>query len=121
MKKILVVDDEVEVVNVLQSFLRLKQYEVITATNGTEALEKVREEHPQVVLLDINMPGKSGLEVLGEILTFDPGIGVIMATAQSDEETGRYALNNGAFDYVTKPFDLEYLERVLWWKLQLMD
>ena len=44
-----------------------------------------------------------------------------MVTAQSDEETGRYALSKGAFDYVTKPFDFEYLHKVLWWRLKLMD
>jgi len=121
MKKILIVDDEPEIVEVLQRFLRLKQYDVITAANGTEAIEKVREEHPEVVLLDINMPGKNGLEVLTEIRALAPRIGVIMVTAQSDEESGRYALSHGAFDYITKPFDFEYLQKVLWWKLQLMD
>ncbi len=121
MRKILVVDDEAVIVNLLQSFLRWKEYEVVTASNGVEAIEKVRQDRPHVVLLDINMPGKSGLEVLEEIREYDPGIGVIMVTAQSDEETGRYALSKGAFDYITKPFDFEYLQKVLWWKLQLMD
>jgi two-component system KDP operon response regulator KdpE len=121
MKKILVVDDETEIVTILQRFLQLKQYDVTTATNGTQALEKVREERPDVVLLDINMPGKTGLEVLKEIHAFDSSIGVIMVTAQTDEESGRFALSHGAFDYITKPFDFEDLEKVLWWKLQLMD
>jgi two-component system response regulator DctR len=121
MRKILIVDDEAEIVSILQRFLQLKQYEVTTACNGTEAIEKVREKRPDVVLLDINMPGKTGLEVLAEIHALDPGIGVIMVTAQTDEESGRFALNNGAFDYITKPFEFEYLEKVLWWKLQLMD
>jgi DNA-binding response OmpR family regulator len=121
MKKILIVDDEAEIVTILERFLRLKQYDVITAANGTEAIEKVRGEHPEVVLLDINMPGKTGLEVLVEIKALDPRIGVIMVTAQTDEESGRFALSNGAFDYIIKPFDFEYLEKVLWWKLKLMD
>ena len=121
MRKILIVDDEAEIVVILQRFLESKQYEVTTAANGTEAMEKVREEHPEVVLLDINMPGKSGLEVLAEIQALNLGIGVIMVTAQIDEMSGRFALGNGAFDYITKPFDFEYLEKVLWWKLQLME
>ena len=121
MTKVLVVDDEKIIVNLLREFLQRKNYEVITANDGTEALEKVRRESPKVVLLDINMPGMSGLDVLQRIKQHDPNMGVIMVTAMADEELGRNALASGAFDYIMKPFDLEYLEKVLWWKLQMMD
>jgi two-component system response regulator AtoC len=121
MTKVLVVDDEKIIVNLLREFLQRKSYEVITASDGAEALEKVRSESPKVVLLDINMPGMSGLDVLQNIRQSDPQVGVIMVTAMADEELGRSALSAGAFDYIMKPFDLEYLEKVLWWKLQMMD
>lgn len=121
MTKVLVVDDEKIIVNLLREFLQRKNYEVITAGDGLEALEKVRRESPKVVLLDINMPGMSGVDVLKNIKEYDPKVGVIMVTAMADEELGRSALSAGAFDYIMKPFDLEYLEKVLWWKLQMMD
>ncbi|HEY2931053.1 MAG TPA: response regulator [Acidobacteriota bacterium] len=121
MTKILVVDDEPVIVNLLRKFLEKKSFEVVTASNGTEALEKVKTESPKVVLLDIYMPGKSGLEVLKEVKQYNKDIGVIMVTAVTDEAVGRSALNMGAFDYIVKPFDLDYLEKVLWWKLKLMD
>ncbi len=121
MSKILVVDDEPVIVNLLKKFLEKKNYDVVTASNGMEAIEKVKGEKPKVVLLDIYMPGKSGLEVLKEIKQYDKKIGVIMVTAVTDEAVGRNALDLGAFDYIIKPFDLDYLEKVLWWKLKLMD
>jgi DNA-binding NtrC family response regulator len=121
MKKILVVDDEAEVRAVLRSFLRSKHYDVITASNGTEAVKLVREEHPHVVLLDINMPGKNGIEVLDEIRAYDPNIGVIMVTGESDEMRGNSTLQKGAFEYIKKPFSLEYLENTLMWNLQWMN
>jgi DNA-binding response OmpR family regulator len=121
MPKILVVDDDAIVLNLLKRFLEKKNYEVLTAANGLEAMEQVRKEAPRIVLLDIYMPRKSGLEVLKEIKEFNPDIGVIMVTAVTDEAVGRSALTMGAFDYILKPFDLDYLEKVLWWKLRLMD
>lgn len=121
MSKILVVDDDQVIVNVLKRFLEKKNYEVVTASNGMEAIERVKQENPKVVLLDIYMPGKNGVEVLKEIKQYNKDIGVIMVTAETDEAVGSDALKLGAFDYVIKPFDLEYLEKVLWWKLKLMD
>jgi DNA-binding response OmpR family regulator len=121
MTKILVVDDEPVIVNLLKRFLEKKSFEVMTASSGFEAMTKVKEEKPKIVILDIYMPGKSGLEVLKEIKEHDKDTGVIMVTAVTDEATGRNALDMGAFDYIIKPFDLDYLEKVLWWKLKLMD
>ena len=119
--KILVVDDEPAIVNLLREFLHGKNYEVVTASGGAEAIEKVRQEAPKVVLLDINMPGMSGLEVLQHIKQHHPEVGVIMMTALQDEELGPKVLSLGAFDYVMKPFDLAHLEKVLWWRLQITD
>ncbi|MBI2822728.1 MAG: response regulator [Acidobacteria bacterium] len=121
MAKILVVDDEPAIRAVLKEFLEKRNHEVFTASDGVEALEKICSENPKVVLLDIQMPGKSGLDVLEEIRRRNWNIGVIIVTAVEDEPVAGTALKGGAFDYITKPFDLEYLAKVLWWKLRLME
>ncbi len=120
MIRVLVVDDEPDAVELLREFLLGKGYEVLTASDGEEALHKLKEERPHLILLDVRMPKMSGLEVLKQIREIDHEAGVIMVTAVHDEETGRQALRIGAFDYITKPLDLKYLERVLWTKSMQM-
>ncbi|MHB8907554.1 MAG: response regulator [Syntrophales bacterium] len=110
MGKILVVDDEAEVVRLLKDFLTSKGYEVATALNGAEALDKVREMKPDIVLLDIIMPGIGGIDTLKEIKKIDPTIAVIMVTAVVDEELANRAVKLGAFDYITKPINIDSLE-----------
>src|SRR5512140_1144890 len=101
MGKILVVDDEAEVVRLLQDFLTSKGYEVSTALNGVAALARVKETKPDIVLLDIMMPGIGGIDTLKEIKRIDPTIAVIMVTAVVDEELANRAVKLGAFDYIT--------------------
>ena len=113
MERILVVDDEIEVCKILKEFLSEKGYEVYTALDGATALQKVRETKPHVVLLDIIMPGMGGIDVLKEIKKIDPTTGVIMITAVTDHELAKRTLELGAYDYITKPVDLDYLENVL--------
>jgi DNA-binding response OmpR family regulator len=120
MPRVLVVDDEPYAVELLQECLTAKGYEVLTASDGEEALRKVKEERPHVILLDVRMPKMSGLEVLRRVREMDHEVGVIMVTAVNEEETGRQALQLGAFDYITKPLDFTYLERSLWVKIQMM-
>lgn len=120
MARVLVVDDEQDAVELLQEFLVAKGYEVLAAYDGEEALRKVKEERPHLVLLDIRMPKMNGLEVLRRIREIDQEVGVIMVTAVNEEETGRQALQMGAFDYIVKPLDLKYLERSLWYKITTM-
>ncbi len=110
MGKILVVDDEIEVVRLLKDFLTSKDYEVYTAPNGAEALALVKEVKPDIVLLDIIMPGMGGIDTLKEIKKIDPTTAVIMVTAVIDEELAKRAVNLGAFDYITKPINIDYLE-----------
>lgn len=105
----------------LQRFLVSKGYEVILAVDGNDTLRKIASEKPAVVLLDITMPEKDGIQVLQELRASGSEVPVMMVTALSDEETGRKTLGGGAFDYIIKPFELDYLEKVLWWKLQMMD
>jgi DNA-binding response OmpR family regulator len=120
MPRVLVVDDEPAARELLQGFLEAKGYAVLTASDGEEALQKVREERPHLILLDVCMPKITGLEVLKRLREIDKEVGVIMVTAVNEEETGRQALQMGAFDYITKPLDLKYLERSLWTKIMMM-
>jgi DNA-binding response OmpR family regulator len=120
MPRVLVVDDEPDAVELLREFLAAKGYEVTTASDGEEALLKVKQDRPHLILLDVRMPRMNGMEVLKRVREIDREVGVIMVTAVNEEETGRQALRMGAFDYITKPLDLKYLERTLWYKIATM-
>jgi len=120
MPRVLVVDDEPNAVELLTEFLTAKGYEVIAASNGEEALRRLQEDRPHLILLDVRMPRMDGLEVLRRVREIDQAVGVIMVTAVHEEETGRRALQMGAFDYITKPLDLKYLEQSLWYKMMTM-
>ena len=120
MPKVLVVDDEPDAVELLQAFLAGKGYTVSTACDGPEALRKVEEDRPHVVLLDMRMPRMHGLEVLQRLQEIDQKIGVIIVTGVSDKGMSLSALTLGAFDYIVKPLDLQYLERSLCHKLTMM-
>ena len=118
--RVLVVDDEAEGVELLREFLSAKGYEVITASDGDEALRKVKEERPHLILLDIQMPKMDGLEVLRRLREIDKEVGVIMITGVNEQEIARQAMALGAFDYIVKPLDLPYLEQSLWYKISMM-
>ena len=109
--RVLVVDDEEPVRNLLQRVLKEAGYDVVTATNGQEALDKVSQLNVGVVLLDIKMPGMSGIEVLQQITTNWPETCVVMATAAGDAQTAVEAMKAGAYDYITKPFDRDDVVR----------
>ena len=87
------------------------------ALDGRSAIAKVKEIRPHIVLLDIVMLGMGGLGTLKEIRKVDPRIGVIMVTAISDQELGKRRIGLGAYDYITKPVDFDYLETVLMVKI----
>jgi DNA-binding NtrC family response regulator len=103
--RILVVDDEYLIRWTLQKNLEKEGYEVILAETGEEALEKVREEAPDLALVDIKLPGMDGYEVLEKALKIDQGIIPIMITAFDDVDKVVKAMRLGAFDYIAKPFD----------------
>ena len=112
--KVLVVDDEVSVCKVLRKFLVSIGCEVVEAYGGDEALALYIKERPDVVLLDIRMPGKDGLETLREFKALDPMVKVIMVTAVHEEGLAkRTILEDGAFDYITKPVNPDYLEALI--------
>jgi DNA-binding response OmpR family regulator len=103
--KILVVDDEREILDLLTDHLEDEGYAVSQAVDGEQALEGARREPPDLVLLDITIPGVNGLEVLRRLRRDHPKIPVIMITGIEDEALARSTLKMGAFDYVQKPFD----------------
>lgn len=101
---IMIVDDEEGIRKSLSSYLKLEDYNVDTAENGKEALEKLRKTKYNIVLMDINMPVMDGLEALKEIKRIDFSIQVIMMTAYSTFDKTIKSLEFGATDYVMKPF-----------------
>jgi DNA-binding response OmpR family regulator len=120
MERILIVDDEPDVCNMLEKFLTIKGYEVYTALSGEEALALVKKERPHIVLLDIRMPEMDGIECLERIKKIDKEVGVIMITAIKQEDVGKRAMELGAYDYITKPLSLQYLQDCLMIKLLQM-
>jgi two-component system nitrogen regulation response regulator GlnG len=111
--KILVVDDEAEIRSLLGAVLQSKGFDVVTAEDGAAALQQVQREHPAVILMDLTMPRMGGMDALPEIKRLDPEVPVIICTAHSDLATAVRAMKLGAYDYLTKPFDLELLALTL--------
>ncbi len=109
MDRLLIVDDEQGLLDALSEEFAAQGFEVETATSGLEAIEKAEAEAPDLVLLDIRMPGMDGLETLGRLMEIQPGLGVIVVSAVHDADMAQRAMELGAFDYLTKPFDLDYL------------
>ena len=109
----LVVDDETEVRLVLREFLAGRGYEVTVVESGAEAIAAVEKEKPDVVLLDVAMPGMDGVETLKRIVARHPTLPVIMVTANADIVVTSQLLALGASDYIPKPFDLEYLDQAV--------
>lgn len=111
--KIMVIDDEPGVCEILRKILVKEGYNVKIALGGQEALGMLREESVHLALLDIKMPGMDGIEVLRNIRSINPGIVVIILTAYGTLETAREALKLGAYDYITKPFDNEFVKSMV--------
>lgn len=111
--RILVVDDEAPVREVLTEYFATEGYAVETATNGLEALTAIRGGRADLVLLDVRMPGLDGVQVLRRIRELDESVPVIMVTANEDVGLAKETLKLGAFDYVAKPFDFDYLDRAV--------
>ena len=102
-KLVLVVDDETRMINFMRMNLELEGCRVLSATNGRDAIDQVREELPDVILLDIMMPGMDGFETLRRLREFSQAP-VLILTAKDDEEDRIRGLELGADDYVGKPF-----------------
>lgn len=108
-KKIVIVDDEPEISKMVADFLIGSGYAAYYALSGQDGLALIETEKPQLVLLDIGMPGMSGLEVLREIRKKDPHLAVVVLSAHKDVDTVKKALELGVSEYITKPINLETL------------
>lgn len=108
--KILIIDDEQPIRETLEMFLREKGYEVLTAEDGEKGLEAVQQERPDIVILDIRLPGMDGLEVLQRMKREVKDVSVIMITGYHDMESAIQAMKLGAYDYIHKPIDVDELE-----------
>jgi two-component system, CitB family, response regulator DctR len=115
MYRVLLIEDDPMVQEVNRQFIeQVKGFTVIgVAANGVEGIQLIRELHPDLVIIDIYMPYKDGLETLKEIRSEGYEVDVIAITAASDIDTVRRVLQNGAFDYIMKPFKFERLKQAL--------
>jgi two-component system KDP operon response regulator KdpE len=111
--RILVVDDEPQIRRIMRTTLTASSYEVNDAKTGEEALTKLRDFRPDLILLDINMPGMGGLAACREIRDVDPNVAIIMLTIHNTDAAKVEALDAGADDFVTKPYSTpELLARI---------
>jgi two-component system, OmpR family, alkaline phosphatase synthesis response regulator PhoP len=110
-KKILIADDEPDILEIVQYNLQAEGFEVTTAKNGNEAIEKAKRILPDLIILDIMMPGKTGMEVCNTLRSLPPfkNTLIIFLTALSDEGTEIKGLETGADDYLTKPISPKVL------------
>ena len=107
-KKILIIEDEIDLIKVLKDTFEKENFQVFCAEDGEEGIEKFYEKNPDLILLDINMPKKNGWEVCSEVRK-QSNIPIIMMTARDSEIDELKGLNIGADDYITKPFSLKVL------------
>jgi len=108
MTRVLVVDDEQPILRAMAVNLRARQYDVDVATTGEEALDLASRHHPDAVVLDLGLPGISGIDVIRGLRGWS-SVPVLVLSARDDRENKVAALDAGADDYVTKPFDMEEL------------
>ena len=110
-KKILVVDDEVDLVKTVQFSLELEGYKVLVSYNGEDALNQARKENPDLIILDLMLPKLDGYKVC-RLLKFDERykhIPILMLTAKTQEKDKVLGMETGADEYITKPFEMDYL------------
>ena len=104
--QILIVDDDESIRRMLAAVLAREGFQTAMAASGEEGLALFRAQSPDIVLMDIRMPGISGIEAMSAMLELRPGATVILMTAYADLDTAVRAIKNGVFDFVIKPFDL---------------
>jgi putative two-component system response regulator len=108
---VLVVDDDEPVRNALRKYLSQQGYEVSVAASADEALRLLRRQKTNVVLLDVRVPGRSGIDLVPEMLELAPGVAVLILTGVNDATTAALCMQRGAMNYITKPIDLASLAR----------
>ena len=111
--KVLIVDDAPDTLEIIQKLLYYEGFDVTIALTGEEGVKKTEEEKPDVILMDINLPGIDGTEALRRIRMVNPIQCVIMLTAFATVDNAIHALKEGAFDFVKKPFENEHLIHIV--------
>ncbi|MCK5148999.1 sigma-54-dependent Fis family transcriptional regulator [bacterium] len=111
--RLLLVDDENRIIKILSRILKEEGYELYTAGSGETGLELARKNRPDIVLMDLNLPGISGMEAMGQLHTLYPEILVIMITAYGTINSAVEAMQKGAYNYISKPFDNDALLMIL--------
>lgn len=113
MSKILIVDEDDNACFLLKNFLEEKDHDVIVSHSGMDALEKVYNLKPDIMLLDLIMEGIDGMEVLRRVRLFDKSIGIIMVSAVVNEAIAKESLEKGADEYITKPINYNHLNECI--------
>lgn len=113
MQRILIIDDESDVCNTLVRILSSDGYETSASQNAKDGLELLESLSPNLVLLDIKMLEMDGIEALRRIREIDKNIPVVMMTGYGDLDTAKESMKLGAYDYITKPFDLNFLKAII--------
>jgi CheY-like chemotaxis protein len=111
--RVLLVDDEREFVQTLSERLQLRDVGSAIVYDGNSALEIIKEDDPEVIIIDLKMPGVNGIDVLKQVKRQRPEIEVIVLTGHGSESDKQECLNLGAFDYLQKPVDIDHLSDVL--------
>ena len=118
-RSLLVIDDDDAIRGLIRQFFSKRKYKVFEAADGEAGLNLMRREKVSCVLLDMQMPGMNGLDVLPKLLEINPKAGVVMISGEGDEQNVKKAVALGAYGYIMKPFDFVYLELTVASKLAI--
>ena len=118
---IMVIDDQPGIRRLLAEVLQEDGYNIVIAANGYEALQKVKETTPHLILMDMKMPGMDGLETFRELKKLGKAERVIMMTAYGELELVKEAMSLGAYKYITKPFDINVIKSLAEEALSTVD
>ncbi len=113
MPNLLIVDDEISILQLFQMALQKKDYTVDTANSPLDAIEKVKKSHFDLIVTDLSMPGMDGMELIKKVKEISPETAIIMMTAFGSTQTAVNAMKLGAYDYLTKPIQLEDLQKTI--------
>lgn len=110
---ILIIDDEKDICFLFEKHFSKRGYEVITALNGKDGIEKVRDEHPDIIFLDLVMPEMDGIETLTHIRNIDKDVAVVILTGYPSMDTALKGHYLNIYDYITKPFNLDKVKKTI--------
>ena len=110
-ERILIVDDEKNIASSLEGILSDEGYQISVAGDGLDALEKIQSDPPDLVLLDIWLPGMAGIEVLKTLKSYHPEIEVLIMSGHGTIDTAVKATKLGAYDFIEKPFSMDHLQK----------